>query len=611
MNIYRHKHAIVVWILILLYMIALNIACHSRYITYGYDDFDLAVHAQSTWNILHGSLYCSIIGIPFPGNHMALILFLVAPLYAVFTSPLLLLYLQTTALAAGAWGIFLTARMKLSPAWAVLMSTAYLVYPPLIYMNLYEFHPVALATCFLIYAWYFYESRRFPWFVLFLCLAVLCQENIALVAFGFGVLAIFQRRKIWTWTLLPAGAGMAFFVLAAGFIMPALNNKIQFLRIYAHLGGSPGEILMNILLHPVNTLRVMTHPAKLEFLNSLLAPIAYMSLAAPSAFIPATPVLAQRLLSGRASEALLVFHYQAEFIPFIFAAGINGISNILKIRRNTVKYSAALLIAVFSVASLISTGAAERISHEFKHVLNRPAALYTADRAIEQIPPGASVVATFSFLDRLSCRRNLHSLHHIYYGKYTLSDVRYPVPRDIDFLVMDVHDRIIFTSRTFAEPNGYRNLQQILGNDEQWRVSAQLDGFLVLERTAFPRKGPPDLLTRADPDSFMSTNVVLLTEDITNICLRGFALEQPDKENNAPLTLFWEKKKNRAEDYDAFITIHGNRLLYADRIAPGSRIWPPQSWPVETLMADKHRIHLLTRPSLENPRMEVRLRKIK
>ena len=174
---------------IIIYMLLFGLISYCNYAYYGFSDFDLAIHAQSVWNILHGSIDSSILGIPFLGNHMALILFLIAPFYAISPSPLLLLFIQTTVLALGALGIYLLAKKELSEKWAVALAASYLVYPPLIYMNLYEFHPVALASSFLIFLMYFYKTENFKAFLTFLALTLLCQENLSLVIMAFAAYA--------------------------------------------------------------------------------------------------------------------------------------------------------------------------------------------------------------------------------------------------------------------------------------------------------------------------------------------------------------------------------------------------------------------------------------
>src|ERR1700733_7314932 len=70
-------------------------SCCLKYYGFTYDDFDLAVHDQIVWNILHGNIFNSILGVDFLGNHVHFISFLVAPLYWCVPHPLFLLFLQT------------------------------------------------------------------------------------------------------------------------------------------------------------------------------------------------------------------------------------------------------------------------------------------------------------------------------------------------------------------------------------------------------------------------------------------------------------------------------------------------------------------------------------
>lgn len=605
----------------LLYAVILCAACHLKYAAFGYDDFDLAIHSQSMWSITHGSLGCSILGIPFLGNHMVLILYALAPLYFAVSSPLLLLYAQTLTIAAGAWGIYLTAGKELSPRWGAGLALVYLVYPPLIYMNLYEFHPIALATTFLIYAVYFFKTNRFRPFVLFLALAMLCQENVALIAVFFAFYALVCRKSR-RWAVVPGITGVVFFVLAVGMIMPALNrDTVQFLRIYAHLAGDPNgnasapAIVGGILRHPIRAARHCLHPLKLNFLNSLLAPLGYLSLAGPFALIPALPVLAQRLLSDRVSEAHIVYHYQAELIPFIFASAISGIRNLRKLDRRRITVCATLLIVTFPLIALITTGVVPTVADDVLTEPRRAPATRAAAKVLADIPDDASVAATFRFLPRLSDRKELHSVHHIYHGKHTLSDVPYPPPNDVDHIVLDTNDRVTFLENAFYSTEAYRNLQTML-RDGRWEVVAQLDTFLALRRSDNTEALPVRLVTEVPPNVDMNTNFTCSAGEA--IELLGFTTGQLDADNNLPLTLYWKKPAADNGDYDMDLTVHRNvsppspgprlfSLVYSAVLSPGSRIWPPQSWEAGKIVADRHRVHLDERVPPDNIHLTVRL----
>ena len=127
------------------YAVVMAAACHIKAATFGYGDFDLAVHTQTLKSILHGTLDSPILGVPFLGNHLVWILYPLAPLYACWPSPLLLLYVQAAVVATGGIALYRLASMHLPRPWPIWLAALYYVYPPLLHMTLYEFHPIALA----------------------------------------------------------------------------------------------------------------------------------------------------------------------------------------------------------------------------------------------------------------------------------------------------------------------------------------------------------------------------------------------------------------------------------------------------------------------------------
>jgi len=591
-----------VTLLCVLYFAVVSVVCTVKYLNFGYDDFDLAVHSQSVWKICRGDFDSSILGIPFLGNHMALILFLVAPLYFLFPSPLLLLSLQTAVLAAGAWAVFMIARDEISEKWGLAFAAAYLIYPPLFLMNLYEFHPVALASTFLMFAWLCYRRKRFAPFLAMLLLAMLCQENISLIAASFGVYAWLKgRRNQWAWA--PLILGTAFFIIEAGLVMPRLNQRVQFYRLYAHLGSSLPEIAQTIILHPFRTACLMLNPERLQFFNLLLAPLGYLSLLSPLSMIPAAPVFLQRLLSARATESAIIYHYQAEFIPFVFPAAILGLKRILGYRSaGAAKALATGLLAVFPPLSLLMTLLI--VPRLVPHSKRVPEAIDLQRRIVRSIPPERSVVATFEFLAPLSNRHRLYSLHHIYTGRYTLSTVPYPVPGDADVVLINTDDYLTFHTRAFYGPDHYLRLQKLL-QGTGWKIAAWLDPFLAFERTPGMAEAAPCLVSLAEqPPAFRGR--ITQKEDVP-VVLRGFSLGAPDSGNIAEMVLFWEKKADDAPEFTALCVLSGKHgTVYSGHLAPGSRIWPPQSWPCGRIVADRHRIRLKIVPA-DNDEMEMKM----
>ena len=229
--------------------------------------------------------------------------------------------------------------------------------------------------------------------------------------------------------------------------MPALNNgTIQFFRIYSHLGDSLGEVAWHIVRHPIKTAGIMFTGEKLIYLNNLFGSFGYLSLINPLTLIPAIPIFGQRLLSLRPSETTISFHYQAEMIPFIYISTIFGIKRLLKIKRSFVPVLIISILLVFPALSLISTRATEGIIRVCSEARNQKKQTSAKNEMLDKIPPDASVLASFEFLPKLSNRKHLYSFHHVYSGHYTLSDVSYPDPDLLDFIIFNTSDRLTFGS---------------------------------------------------------------------------------------------------------------------------------------------------------------------
>jgi uncharacterized membrane protein len=581
---------------VLAYTACMGTVCLVKLFHFGYDDFDLAHHTQSLYAILRGSGFSSILGIPFMGNHFVPILYLIAPLYLLLPSPALLLLLQAAGLGLGAVPLFRIARRALNARWGLGFAFAYLVYPPLILLNLFEFHPVVFAVPLVLCVVDALHAGRFVPFLGWIGLLLACQENLALIVAAVGVYAAVAGRR-GKWIGVPLALGAAWFLVVVGVIMPPLNNNtIQFDRIYGHLGASLPDVLTTLLRHPAAALAASWHPGKLLFWHNLLMPVGYLSVLNPAGWIAVLPVLAQRFLSTRTSEMQLIYHYHAEFVPFVFVTAVFGARRLLRARRLVRLYAAAAL-GLMPLAGWFA--------------LDVPRALHGAvapDQALPEralhgildaIPECDAVAATFQFLPALSGRADLHAMHHLTYGLYTLSDKRYPVPARLDWMVLNTMDRMTFQSLPFYGPDSYLRLRRAWC-DAAWDVVLTLDTAVVLRRA--PGRAPaafglPGLLEPALPPATACTNLV--QHRAADIRLTAYTLEppRPGTADGHVLTLYWEKPHDSGGAYDVLVTLaDAAGVLRQSELAPGSRLCPPQSWPAGARVADVHGLRLQRAP---------------
>ena len=275
-------------------MSALSVARHNGFMTHA---FDLGIHDQAIYNILHGGVMRTTLygpyAIDYLGDHFSPILFLVAPIYALYQDARTLLVLQSFFLAAGAIPIYLlTLNKTRSALLAVTLAAGYLLYPALHGVNLRDFHQIALVCVLLLTALYFLEIERDVPFLIALGLALIVKEEVALTVAAIGAYIFLAKRRYRLGAAL-ALIGLAYFAVVTGWLMPHLGGKPQ---IDTRFGGiiAPGTqgvagVAWTLFTNPVYTvMSILGNQQKLIFLFQMFLPVLFLPLLAPAlAWIPA------------------------------------------------------------------------------------------------------------------------------------------------------------------------------------------------------------------------------------------------------------------------------------------------------------------------------------
>src|SRR5438874_1473436 len=185
---------VIVTALAALFFLICTWTSYARWANFQYRSFDLAYYVQAIWQLIHRRLDVSVENVPVLGNHVEPIVFLFAPLFAVFRHPMLFVIVQNAALATMPLvGYNIAKRLGLDGKRACLLSAALLLAPAAGYIAIHEFHPEALVAPFLLLmlqAWVAKSiSRHWLWFVLvlglllpFLCLPLLRPRWIVIAA---------------------------------------------------------------------------------------------------------------------------------------------------------------------------------------------------------------------------------------------------------------------------------------------------------------------------------------------------------------------------------------------------------------------------------------------
>ena len=153
--------------------------------------YDLAIFDNVFWNSINGRFfYSDIEGHNYFGEHFNLILVPFIPLYYGWSSPTVLLIVQSLALVLGAWPLYLLGRKHRLPDLLNLsLVLGYLLYLPLFGVNLNDFHELAFMPLLTLWALYFLEEERMALFALFIGLSFLTKENVLLNGVRFAIVA--------------------------------------------------------------------------------------------------------------------------------------------------------------------------------------------------------------------------------------------------------------------------------------------------------------------------------------------------------------------------------------------------------------------------------------
>jgi uncharacterized membrane protein len=426
--------------------------------------FDLGNMVQAVWSTAHGEPLevTNLQGeqVSRLASHVDPLLAVFAPLWLVWPSPSLLLVAQAVVVALGAVPVYWLARRHLgSQLAASAFAVAYLLYPPVQWLTVDDFHPVALACPLLLFAFSYLDADRIGPFAVFAVAAALSKEEIGLVVAGMGLWYALSRRRSWAGAAI-AVLGSAWSVVAIAVVIPAAGDDgSDFYGRYEEVGGSPLGILERTVTDPWHVLSIAFDERGLEYLLDLVVPLAGLPLLAPAVLLVAVPELAINLLSSTATQTSIHFHYTAGIVPALFAASVLGAARITR-RNNALAAPIGLgLCVVGIVASLLQGPVPDRIGDYAQSEHDR-----LADQALDLVPPDSPVSATNSLGAHLSERRRVFS---------------YPLARDAEWTVVD--ERRPSLGDRLNPPEAAARIAA-LRRDPSWRIVFDRDGILVLRR---------------------------------------------------------------------------------------------------------------------------------
>ncbi len=447
---------------------------------------DLAQYQQLVWNSLNGRLLENTF-IPdapmFLGKSFTPILLAFVPLYSAWSSPLVLIIIQSLAVGLAAFPIYWLARARLGHLLAITIVAAYFLSASLQNAALDEFHEIVLAIPLLAYAVFFLLRKKYKPLLVCLGVLLLVKEEIAFLVIMFGIyIAVAQKKRA-------LGAGIAFFGALSAVLL--LQVFIPYFRgapagdfyyfgsgwsagggdRYGYLGGNLLEIVVTILTRPDLVLQNLFVPAKIEFVFFLLLPLAFVSLLGIEVLALAAPTFGYSLLSNYGWQYSILTAYPAPILPFVYLSAVVGLARGLRWRQPnpdarfiSVSRQAAIAALIFASSAanyyLFARGPLTKNFSSEKYSVSERSR--DGLRLLETIPPDAVVVAQNEFLAPLASRARVYEIPLI------------PDYRQTDYFFADTTKGYFNVHRSFWEKYLTSGYFQVVAHD----------GFLLGKRRA-------------------------------------------------------------------------------------------------------------------------------
>lgn len=306
-----------------------TIAYHHSVLTLSWD---LGLENNLLWNLVHGGPFMkssALTGLAGKsshfGYHATLFAYVIAPFYALWPGPEVLLVFQAVVIAAAAIPLFLFARRRIGTWSACLIAFAYLLYPAVHGANLYDFHYPPLGVFFLWLTLLLVDGGRYKVAAIAALLTLSIREDVAadLAVMGGFIALCTPRVRAGLVIMLVA---LVYFLGMKLLVMPRfLEGEQSFLEQWQALipAGERGVrgVLMTVVGNPIFALRTLFDAQKLLYVIQLAAPLAFLPWRRPIGFYLAVPGFFFTLLTVNAPPLIQIsFQYTAHWIAFVFVA---------------------------------------------------------------------------------------------------------------------------------------------------------------------------------------------------------------------------------------------------------------------------------------------------
>jgi hypothetical protein len=290
---------------------------------------DMGIYAQVIWNTGQGRPFASTLledNRLHIAEHVAPVMALIVPLYALVPDPRILLLLQQFSLAAAGLPLYFWARKQVGDLPALALLVGYELMPATSRIAFSEFHPVVMAALPVALGVKATLEGQVRPAVVWLLLALLFEEETAPIVGAAGAYLWLRHRR---WTGFGLGALAALWLaLLVLFVMPAFHDR----RTLAGVDGNRTiDHYEQVQERPTIVLEWLAGPRGAHAAAWILLPTLGLPLLAPGILSIALPSAVLLFLADR--EGNIVGHWAGAVLPVYWFAAAGGLAMVLRLLK--------------------------------------------------------------------------------------------------------------------------------------------------------------------------------------------------------------------------------------------------------------------------------------
>ncbi len=368
----QHAEPVARWTVVSGYVVFVawvGFMAHWRFITFNAAAYDMSWETNAVHTIVHHGVPMTSVGagsyylgehlpVSYAALHTPWIYYLYAPFYALFQDARTLIWLQTSLMGSGAFGVYWICRRRLlSPLLAAVMGLSYLLYPHVQVYCMHDVHANILAIPLCLLGLGAMEQGYHRSALALALLTCICREETAVYGLAMGAYWATSRssRTRVRYGFATAALSLAILLFITRFVMPKAGGIPRF----SHFGmffDDPGiaSLLKSYVLNTWGALSVFLSSPRPEYVWLSLLPLGLFGIfgarGAIFLLIPAGLLLS----SGQGTFFTIGINYSAPIVVPAFMLSIFGVRWWLAARRRAQRATAAIR---FSCGSFLLTSA--------------------------------------------------------------------------------------------------------------------------------------------------------------------------------------------------------------------------------------------------------------